>query len=306
MTDRQPRNVVASIRQRLMNLARERGEDFQLVLTRYGIERLLYRLTQTEYGSQFVLKGAALFQLWTGESHRATRDLDLLGYGAPSPERLREVFQHVCSVEAADDGLTFFVDTILAEQIKEDDEYQGIRLKIDARLGNARIPLQIDIGFGDAITPEALGVVWPTLLDLPAPELQAYPRETVVAEKFQAMVQLGIANSRMKDFYDIWTLARMFEFHGPVLSAAIRATFDRRQTPLPDSPPLALTSEFSDDSRKATQWNAFIRKGRLIESPPAFEDVIALLASFLMPATQAAATTESWEFKWRDNTWTPR
>ena len=159
MTDRQPRNVVATIRQRLMNLARERGEDFQLVLTRYGIERLLYRLTQTEYGSQFVLKGAALFQLWTGESHRATRDLDLLGYGAPSPERLREVFQHVCSFEAADDGLAFFVDTVLAEQIKEDDEYQGIRLKIGHCLFGQRVVYGEGIFMTISPSPQHSGLV---------------------------------------------------------------------------------------------------------------------------------------------------
>jgi hypothetical protein len=193
------------------------------------------------------LKGAVLFQLWTGQPHRATRDLDLLGQGAPSPDRLQDVFREVCSLTVQDDGLTFLCDAIQAEPIKEDDEYQGIRLRIDARLGNARIPLQIDIGFGDAITPGPLPVTYPTILDFPAPQMQGYPRETVVAEKFQAMVALGIANSRMKDFYDVWTLAREFEFKGPSLCAAIRATFERRQTPLPATTPLALTLEFGND-----------------------------------------------------------
>lgn len=262
MTNRRPRDLVASVRQRLMNLSRERGEEFQLFLTWYGVERLLYRLAQSPHAGAFVLKGAALFQLWTGEPHRSTRDLDLLGQGEPSTNRLRQVFQEVCSVTVANDDLTSLTDAIQAEQIKEDDEYQGIRLRIEARLGNIRLPLQIDVGFGDAITPAPQAVTYPTLLDFPAPHLNAYPRETVVAEKSQTMVRLGMANSRTKDFYDVWTLARQFEFDGTGLCAAIRATFQRRQTALPATAPLALRPEFSGDRNKATQWSAFLRKGQ--------------------------------------------
>jgi len=163
--------------------------------------------------------------------------------------------------------------------------------------------LQIDIGFGDAITPGPQRVTYPTLLDSPAPQLQADPRETVVAEKFQAMVLLGIANSRMKDFYDVWTLACQFEFDGPPLSVAIRATFERRQTVIPTTAPLALTSEFSTDRSKAIQWNAFLRKGRLIETPPPFEDVVAMLDSFLMPPTLALNSTTRWDRIWRNQSW---
>jgi predicted nucleotidyltransferase component of viral defense system len=286
-----------------MNLSRERGEEFQLVLTRYGLERLLYRLAQSPHAWEFVLKGAALFQLWTGQAHRSTRDLDLLGQGEPSPDRMRQLFQEVCSVTVDQDGLTFLTDTIQAEQIKEDDEYQGIRLRIEARLGNARLRLQIDIGFGDAITPGPQAVTYPTLLDFPAPQMKAYPRETVVAEKFQAMVQLGMANSRMKDFYDVWMLARQFEFDGTGLRAAILATFQHRQTPLPTTPPLALTPEFSTDRQKAIQWSAFLRKGRLAESPPPFEDVVSLLASFLMPPTRALVANEPWNDTWVPVEW---
>jgi hypothetical protein len=245
--------MAASVRQRLMQLSRERSEEFHLLLTRYGLERLLYRLTQSPHAGQFVLKGAVLFQLWTGEPHRATRDLDLLGLGPPSTDRLCQVFQVVCSLPVADDGLIFLTDAVQAEQIKEDNEYEGVRLRIGARLGNARIPLQVDIGFGDAVTPGPQAVNYPTLLDFPAPQLLAYPRETVVAEKFQAMIQLAMANSRMKDFYDIWTLARKFEFAGPPLGAAIRATFERRQTALPTVTPLPLTAAFSTNRMKAIQ-----------------------------------------------------
>lgn len=198
----------------------------------------------------------------------------------------------------ADDGMTYLVDAIQAEQIKEDEVYQGIRLRIDARLGSARIPLQIDVGFGDAITPEPQTVIYPTLLDLPAPQLHAYPRETVIAEKFQAMVQLGMANSRMKDFYDVWMLAQRFEFSGLQLCAAIRATFERRQTALPSSSPLPLTAEFGTDHIKATQWSAFLRKGRLTDSPPSLQDVTGQIELFLMPPTLALVSSIPWDRTW--------
>ncbi len=303
MKDHPRRNVAASVRQRLMNLSRQSGEDFQFVLTKFGLERLLYRLAQTSHAEQFVLKGAALFQLWTGLPHRATRDIDLLGFGSPSPDRLRQVFEDVCHLDVEDDGVTFLCDGIQTEEIKKGDEYQGIRIRIDARLGTARIPLQVDVGFGDAITPGPLDATYPTLLEFPPPQVKVYPRETVVAEKFQAMVTLGIANSRMKDFYDVWTLACQFDFDGLPLSAAIQATFARRMTALPKTTPLALTTEFSTDHSKVLQWNAFLRKGRLVESPPPFHDIVALLDSFLMPPTQALASNTNWQRTWASQTW---
>ena len=303
MTNKLPRNLAASVRQRLTNLSRERSEEFQFVLTRYGLERLLYRLSISPYAAQFILKGAALFQLWTGQPHRSTRDLDLLGDGAPSPERLQSIFSEVCSLAVDDDGLVFSPETIKAEQIKEDADYQGIRLRIECRLENARLTLQIDIGFGDAITPEPLSTTYPGLLEFPAPVLKAYPRETVVAEKFQAMVALGIANSRMKDFYDVWTLARQFEFDGALLSSAIRATFERRQTPIPTAPPLALTADFASDQSKATQWKAFLKKGKLVETPPSLTDVVKLLQDFLMPPTIAIREPPRSPYSWTTREW---
>lgn len=304
VTNRRPRDLAASVRQRLMNLARDGREDFQLVLTRYGLERILYRLAQSSFAGQFVLKGAVLFHLWTGQSHRPTRDLDLLGRGTPSPDRLRDVFHDVCSATVADDGLLFLADDIQATGIKDNDEYQGIRVRIDSRLGNIRIPLQIDIGFGDVITPGPLTATYPTLLDFPAPLVQVYPRETVVAEKFHAMVVLGIANSRMKDFYDLWTLARQFEFDGTTLCAAIRATFERRRTPLPTIAPTALTLEFGTDRHKSIQWMAFIKKGRLVNQPPPLGDVVVLLEAFLMPPTLEAEPNASWNRHWQPTAWT--
>lgn len=235
---------------------------------------MLYRLSISQHADQFILKGAALFQLWTGQPHRSTRDLDLLGYGASTPERLKTIFADVCSLVVENDGIVFSVETILAEQIKKDDEYQGIRLRIECRLENARLALQVDVGFGDAVTPEPKTTTYPTMLGFPAPLLRAYPRETVVAEKFQAMVVLGIANSRMKDFYDVWILARQFEFNGTLLGAAVRATFERRQTSIPTVTPLALTPDFASDHSKVTQWNAFLKKGKFLETPPSFAEVM--------------------------------
>lgn len=298
MTRENPRNMAASVRQRLMNKARESKEDFGIVLTRYGLERLLYRLSRCQHRDQFVLKGAMLFQLWSGEVHRPTRDLDLLGRGDPAPERFQAVIRHICEQEVEEDGLEFHAESVLVERMKEDEEYQGLRAKLQATLAGARIPIQIDIGFGDAINPEPNDVTYPTLLDQPAPMLKAYPRETVVAEKYQAMVRLGIANSRMKDFYDIWTLARQFEFSGPVLCSAIRATFERRQTTLPQQRPLALTSEFAEDRQKLIQWRAFLGKNKLDADGMELLHIAARLGEFLMPPTEALVADADFEMNW--------
>lgn len=203
-------NIVSSIRARLLQLSKQLGEDFNLLLTQYALERLLYRLSQSEYKNRFIIKGATLFRVWQGEPHRATKDLDLLGYGVNEISELIELFKTVCQQQCSVDGMEFQAETITGEKIKSEQEYEGVRLKIAGRLGTARINTQIDIGFGDAVTPAPPEVEFPTILDLPAPRLQIYPRETVVAEKFQAMVSLGIINSRLKDFYDIWLGASHF------------------------------------------------------------------------------------------------
>lgn len=292
-----PRNMAASVRQRLMNKSRKSREPYELVLTRFALERLLYRITQSEHADRFVLKGAMLFQIWTGEAHRPTRDLDLLGNGDPSPDFFAQIFRDVCDTPAPDDGLVFQSESVKAERMKEDEQYEGLRLKLIAQLASARIAVQIDIGFGDAITPGPEQTDYPTILDFPAPTLTAYPRETVVAEKLQAMVHLGIANSRMKDFYDIWSLARQFPFSGSRLSAAIRATFERRQTDVPSEPPLALSPEFAEDPQKQAQWKAFLRKTRL-DASLTLSDITVELAEFLLPPVFAIAKTENFDRKW--------
>lgn len=215
------KNVGASVRARLLQLAKSRGEDFQLVLTRYANERLLYRLASSRHGASFVLKGAALFVLWTDKPHRATRDVDLLGFGDPTADRMRAIMTEIFSLDTVDDGVTFDETSLDVGPIREDQQYGGIRAVFDAHIAGATVRLQVDVGFGDVITPGAIEVDFTTLLEFPAPRLRTYPRETVVAEKLEAMVQLGLANSRMKDFYDFKSLRLRWRRVGPCNSGDV-------------------------------------------------------------------------------------
>ena len=306
MTRKSPRDIEASVRARLMNVARANGEAFEIVLIRFALERLLYRLSQSSYREQFVVKGALMFQVWSDLLHRPTRDLDLLGSGDPNMDRFVSCFRDLCEQQVVDDGLVFLTDSVIANRMKEDEEYEGIRLKLEARLGSARIPVQVDIGFGDAITPAAETITFPTTLEFPAPELRSYPKETVVAEKFQAMVMLGIGNSRMKDFFDLYTLCNQFEFDGDIVRRAIQATFGRRKTSIPSSPPLALTAEFSEDQQKSTQWNAFLRKSNLSAQNLTLAEVATRLSDFLMPPAKVANQQLPLNSKWSPSEgWVP-
>jgi predicted nucleotidyltransferase component of viral defense system len=290
------KNLTASVRQRLMNVARARHEEFGLVLTRYGIERLLYRLSQSEYRSAFVLKGALLFELWTKRPHRPTRDLDLASRHETTVAHVKKVFAEICAQPVVTDGLTFDPKAVRAETIREELAYQGARVRCLARLGNARIPLQVDVGFGDVITPGPVKLEYPPLLDFPAPRLQAYPRETMVAEKFHALVRLGLTNSRMKDFYDLWTLARDFPFDGQVLAQAFEATFRRQKTEIPATDPLPLTAEFVEN--KAGQWRAFLRKNGLDAEGATLERVTEDLQQFLLPPAHAVRVGTNFNSFW--------
>jgi predicted nucleotidyltransferase component of viral defense system len=282
---RQPRDIGASIRARLLTLAREKGQVFDLLLTRYATERLLYRLSTTPHCDRFVLKGAMLMTTWFDDPHRPTRDVDFLGYGDPAPEPMLAVFREICAIEE-NDGIIFDVDALRVELIREELEYGGLRLRTTARLAGARITIVIDIGFGDAIEPGVEEISLPVLLDLPAPRLHAYARETVIAEKFQVMVALGLANSRMKDYYDIWMLSRNYAFDGERLSRALAATFERRGTAVPEEVPDALTQVFATDATKQRQWGAFMRD--LAADVPSLETIVNDLAGFLMPYAQQA------------------
>jgi hypothetical protein len=283
------------VRQRLLNLSRERGEDFNFTLTRYANERLLYRLGCSPYREQFVLKGAALFQVWSENLYPPTRDVDLLGFGDSTAARIERVFRQLCVLEVEPDGLRLLEDSVRVEEIRDQQAYGGIRVHLMADLDRAQIALQVDVGFGDAVTPGIEEADFPTLLEFPAPHLRMCPRETVVAEKFEAMVRLGIVNTRMKDFYDVWQIARIFSFDGALLSRAIAATFERRGTPVPDAAPVALTAEFIEE--RANQWSAFLGRSRVTDNPD-LSDVVDLLARFLLPPSLAAAAGEPFVLRW--------
>lgn len=272
-------NRVASIRQRLLDRARTRGEDFQFVLDRFAVERLLYRLSTSPYRDQFLLKGAMLFALWFDQPHRPTRDADFLGFGSPDPDRLAGVVRDLCEIHS-DDGLHFDPASIAVEPIREEANYEGLRLRLQALLGNARCHVQWDVGFGDAVTPAPTETDYPVLLDgFPPAHLRVYPRETVFAEKLEAIASLGIANSRMKDYFDLLALVREGAMDQPTLVTAVRATFDRRGTELSDGMSFGLTEDFSADAQKQTQWNAFLRRNRL--AAPDLKAAVAEIRTFV-------------------------
>jgi hypothetical protein len=258
---RAPTNVAASVRQRLLNYAHQSGDEFQRVLDLYGAERFLFRLGRSPLVEKVVLKGAMLFLKWAGELYRPTKDVDFLALGSESLEGAEQIVREICSIPSEEDGVEFLTSTVHAELIREEQEYGGTRVTFLAELGSALIHLRVDMGYGDAVPPETTIGKYPTLLDMPAPVLRMYPAEAVIAEKYQALVDLGITNSRMKDFYDLWVLAKDFAFDGRKLSAAIAATFKRRRTMIPEKEPIALSQEFGRNDLKRTQWRAFLQKG---------------------------------------------
>ena len=278
MPDR-PRNIAASVRQRLLNLAHARGEPMELLLTRYALERLLHRLSLSPHRERFVLKGAMLLATWFDEPHRATRDVDLLGFGDAAEDALLATFREIMAVEV-DDEVSFDLKGLRIEAIREEVEYGGSRLRTTAALAGARIPITVDIGFGDAVEPGIEDIDLPVLLDMPSPHLRAYPLETVIAEKFHAMVVLGRANSRMKDYYDVWMLIDSLELEPQRMRRAIEATFARRNTEIPVTVPDGLNDEFSADAGKQRQWDAFVRN--LSSQAPEFDRVVRELRDRLM------------------------
>ncbi len=297
MRKRAPRNVAASNRARLLALARERKEDFQFLLGRWMVERFLYRLGVSSLRDRFILKGAMLLTAWSGKLYRPTRDIDLLGCGSPAIEDVIDAVRQFCAVDTGD-GLRFDVDAIEGFRIKEDAEYEGVRLKVPASLDGARVQLQMDIGFGDAVEPAPDDIRFPVLLPMEHPAIRAYPPEVVIAEKCHAMVLLGIANSRMKDFYDIWVMARTMTFRLDRLATALASTFERRRTDLPLDAPFALTAAFLDDAAKRIQWRAFATKGDLGETVPSLAQVGEAIRTFLLPAIEAARSSPFPEAVW--------
>jgi hypothetical protein len=300
MTLKPLKNPSASIRQRLLNHAKEHGDDYQRILTRYAIERLLFRLSQTEEARErYVLKGAMLFVTWPEHVFRPTGDLDLLGHGDSDPAAIIELFTRICQVDVPEDGIVFDPATLEVEAVREEEKYQGVRLSLSGRLGTAVIPVQIDIGFGDSVYPAPSRRIFPGLLpDLPPAHVLMYPPETVVAEKFEAMVRFAEANGRIKDFNDIWVTTRTFPFELATLVEAVGGTLRRRETAVPMETPVALTSQFAEMPDKQALWTGFLRRSPPTLPPPPFGDLVAELRRFFGPVLSALALPESAKGQW--------
>jgi len=298
MNKRRITNVAASVRQRLQNVAQSSGRPFQEVLQYYAMERILYRLAQSPHADRFVLKGALMFNVWQAATSRPTKDIDLLGRMDHSTDALAATMRDICGQAVEADGLVFDPDSVEAVVIKEDADYEGVRVILRGSLQNARIAMQIDIGFGDVMYPGPEMMEYPTILNHAAPRLRGYARETTTAEKFEAMVKLGQVNSRIKDFYDIWALSRQFDFDGKTLAAAIQKTFAHRRTTVTPQP-TAFSMAFATDPTKTTQWQAFVRKTRLKDAPAEFVEVVHAVETFLVPPAAAVSSGQSFGQRWR-------
>lgn len=284
------KDLAASVRQRLLNQAREQGRPFQELLPYYVIERFLYRLSKSNFRESFILKGALLLTAWRAPQSRPTMDIDLMGRTDNGLEHISSVIREVCSTAVEQDGVVFKEETMEVQRIKEDAEYEGARVRLTAMVSNARLPVQIDIGFGDAIVPAPAKIGYPVLLEFPAPQLLAYPRETVVAEKLEA--------TRMKDYFDLMLLSLLYKFDGPVLLRAVLATFKRRSTEI-DVLPMGLTDIFASEPGKSAQWKAFLRRSRLEDYTADLADVARTVRTFAEPVLSAAGAGEPFESLWK-------
>lgn len=273
------KNIGESVRSRLKNIAVKEGSDFNAVLTRYGLERLLYRIGESEYSNQFLLKGALLFNLWYDMPHRPTKDIDLLGFGDNDLAYIKQTFSKICSI-SADDGIRFLSESVAVDTIKKDGGYTGARVELFGELAKAKIKIQIDIGYGDAVTPGPIEAHYPVLLnDLPAPKIRTYPIYTVIAEKLHAIALLGMANSRLKDYLDLYVLLSNEHLDNQVLAQAIQATFTRRGMTVPELLPIGLTDEFANDPTRESMWKAFLRKNELEQKP--LTEVITVIRNLI-------------------------
>ena len=291
------RDIEASVRQRLLNRSRAEDRPFQELLQYFAMERFLYRLAKSPYADRFILKGALLLTAWRAPLSRPTMDIDLAGRTSNQLDHIKELFGTVCEIDVDPDGIQFNRDAIEVSRIKEDADYEGVRVQFHATLARARIPMQLDIGFGDVITPGPTEIEYPTLLKLPAPVLRAYPRETVVAEKLEALTALGLLNSRMKDFYDLALLSRMYQFEGQSLSEAVSATFRHRGTTI-EADPIGLTQAYSDDPARAVQWRAFVRRSRFGDEAGDLALLVAEIRPFALPVLSAVATGNPFGLRW--------
>jgi predicted nucleotidyltransferase component of viral defense system len=297
-----PKNIVASILARLRNQAQAQAVPFNQVLQFYAMERFLYRLSKSSHVDGVLLKGALLLRQAGIPRARPTMDIDLLRQGAGDRASLVSLVRDCISLDGDADGITFDANSIVVEDITKDTDYKGTRVRVAARMDNVRLNIQIDFGIGDAVFPGPRVIEYPSLLSGPPVKLRAYPLEAVVAEKFHAMVELDLANSRVKDFYDIWVYSRHTDFDGPTLAKSFAATFTRRNTALPTELPTALTSLYFESEDHIKQWQAFVRRISKPELAAGFPDLVGDLAAFLMPPAIAAAHQESFQRKWHPST----
>lgn len=296
MTKQVSANLPASVHQRLLNRAQQTNRPFNELLQYYVMERFLYRLSKSSHAGKFILKGALMFTAWKLAAYRPTMDIDLLGRTDNSLEALAVITKDICVQRVEPDGVVFHPETVQTTRIAENANYQGVRVRLQASLGNARVTQQLDIGFGDIVVPAATTIEYPTPLEFPAPQLRGYSKESIVAEKFESLATLGMLNSRMKDYFDIWTLSRQFAFDGETLSSAITKTFSNRGTALvPEA--VGLTSRFAEDPTKKAQWRGFLRKGRL-EDLADLGEVVLAIRRFLDPMTLALVAGRKFTGKW--------
>jgi len=291
--------IVDSVHQRLLNKARKTNRPFNELLQYYAMEKFLLRMSKLPNAEDFVLKGALLLRATGISELRATRDIDVLKYGSSAISDIEEIFRECCNISIEGDGLTFDPDSVEGEEIREQEAYDGIRVNVRGNLGNARITIQIDLGFGDVITPEPLWIEYPTILDEDTPRIRAYTLESSIAEKYQAMVNLDMANSRMKDFYDICFLSEKRSFEGPDMQRAIKETFRRRETKIPTELPTALSDAFYEDEIKKKQWKAFIGKISDDQLPIELSSVVGRVKAFLWPVTISIQDQSDFTQNWK-------
>jgi len=296
------KNKSASVRQLLLNKSKITGKTFNELLQYYAMERWLYRLSCSEYKNNFILKGALLFTALNIDISRSTKDIDFQGRMDNNPENIEKVMKSICTQQVEDDGIIFDNNTVKVEPIVKDSTYQGVRSIIHGTLGTAKISIQIDIGFGDIITPEPSTAIYPAILDFSMPEIRTYTLETVIAEKLEAMIKLGTLNSRLKDFFDIWLLSKKFSFNGNILSQAINATFNHRETKIIIDP-VAWTKEFALDHSRQLQWNSFIKKKRVEEIPDSFEKITDDIKHFLYPVLFSLKNNQQFNKEWKNGFW---
>jgi len=292
------KNIEASVRDRLQNKARETNRPFAEVLQYYSMERFLYRFSQSKYKDKFILKGALMFTVWEVSDRRTTLDIDFLAYFDNQITTIEKVVKDVCKVRVPADGLIFDPETIVGQKIKKDADYEGVRVKFRGFLKRSRIPMQIDIGFGDIVYPKPRIINYPAILDFPNPHLKGYPLESVVSEKFEAMVKLGLLNSRMKDFFDLWLMIRRFDFKGTNLTEALKKTFNHRKTALPEMKPLFAQEIYDEDSDRQTLWKAFLTKGQIKHAPEKLGTTAKAIEKFLIKPITAMSKGEKFNSQW--------